>query len=106
MKLEKSERSLNWLLSRIFGFLTLNFSYDTREFWWGDEDILDKNQNIRFRLLKIWIANFIALVIIGLIPIILGVLYNFSDFIIMLKLYFVTLSCISFFKALFDTVSA
>ena len=73
MKLEKSERSLNWLLSHIFGFLTLNFSYDTREFWWSEEDILDKKQKVRFRYLKIWLANCIALFFICLLPFLYGI---------------------------------
>ena len=63
MKPEKIERDLWWLLVHMFSFLGLQFGFHAREFWFGQQDPWNKDQPVKFRFFKMYLAALLGLVV-------------------------------------------
>ncbi|TDR27035.1 hypothetical protein [Hydromonas duriensis] len=50
-----------WFWGHIFSVLFLNFSYESRFFWWGKSDLWSCKQVVPFRFLKLYMVEFLAM---------------------------------------------
>ena len=78
MKPEKIERDLWWLLVHMFSFLGLQFGFHAREFWFGQQDPWDKDQPIKLRFLKMYLAALLGLVVKWFFVLLFGVYRMFT----------------------------